>query len=117
MDSAGMASMEYPANVRVVKVPCTGILKIYHFLEALRLGADGVMVVGCKLGGCHYEEGSTRAARNVELAKLLLKSYGVEADRLEMFHNVYVEGNEFAEEAAMMTKRVAALGPLQREII
>jgi heterodisulfide reductase subunit A len=117
LDSAGLASMEYPTNVRVVKVPCTGILQIHHFLEALKLGADAVMVVGCKLGGCHYEEGSTRAARNVELAKQLLKSYGIEAERLEMFHNVYVEGNEFAKEATTMTRRVAALGPMQREII
>jgi heterodisulfide reductase subunit A len=117
IDSAGMASMEYPANVRVVKVPCTGILKIHHFLEALKLGADAVMVVGCKPSGCHYEEGSTRAARNVELAKVLLKSYGIEAERLEMFHNVYVEGNDFAKEATTMTRRAVDLGPLQRDMI
>jgi len=117
LDSAGMAAMEYPANVRVVKVPCTGILKIHHFLEAFNFGADAVMVVGCKTDGCHYEEGSIRAKRKIELAKRLLGSYGIEPERLEMFHNVYVEGKEFAEEAKTMSQRVTALGPLQREII
>lgn len=117
LDSAGMAAMEYPANVRVVKVPCTGVLKIHHYLEAFTLGADAVMVVGCKLDGCHYEQGTMKAKRKVELAKKLLDSYGIEPERLEMFHNVYVEGKEFAEEAKTMTQRAIELGPLQRGII
>jgi len=117
LDSAGTDSMEYPANVRVVKVPCTGVLKIHHFLEAFNMGADAVMVIGCKPDGCHYEEGSTRAKRKIELAKKLLESFGIEPSRLEMFHNVYVEGKEFAEEARMMNERAAVLGPLRREIV
>lgn len=117
VDSAGMAAIQYPTNVRVVIVPCTGILKIHHFLQAFKLGADGVMVVGCKINGCHYEEGSIRAKRKVELTKKILESYGIEPERLEMFHNVYVEGNEFAEEAKAMTKRVLTLGQLYKNII
>ncbi len=53
VDSSGMAMMEYPANVRVMKVPCTGILQVHQFLEAFKAGAQGVMVVGCKSDGCH----------------------------------------------------------------
>jgi heterodisulfide reductase subunit A len=113
LDAAGMAAIEYPANVRVVKVPCTGILKIHHFLEAFNAGADAVMVVGCKVDGCHYEEGSVNAERRVKLAKRLLRLYGIEPERLEMFHNVYIEGDQFAEEAKLMVERVESMTPLR----
>jgi heterodisulfide reductase subunit A len=113
VDSSGMAMMEYPANVRVMKVPCTGILRVQQFLEAFRAGAEGVMVVGCKNDGCHYEDGSLKAQKKVELAKVLLKEYGIEPERLEMFNLVYIEGDKFAEAARMMTQRLEKLGSLQ----
>ncbi|NIW11954.1 MAG: hydrogenase iron-sulfur subunit, partial [Gammaproteobacteria bacterium] len=65
VDSSGMAMMQYPANVRVMKVPCTGILQVHQFLEAFKAGAQGVMVVGCKSDGCHYEVGSQKAEKKV----------------------------------------------------
>ena len=113
VDSAGMARMQYPANVRVMKVPCTGILQVHQFLEAFKVGAQGVMVVGCKSDGCHYEVGSQKAEKKVELAKMLLKEYGIEPERLEMFKMVFIEGNKFAEAAQMITERLEKLGPLQ----
>lgn len=105
--------MEYPANVRVMKVPCTGILQVHQFLEAFKAGAQGVMVVGCKSDGCHYEVGSQKAEKKVELAKILLKEYGVEPERLEMFNLVFIEGDKFAEAAQMMTESLEKLGSLQ----
>jgi coenzyme F420-reducing hydrogenase delta subunit len=113
VDSSGMAMMQYPANVRVMKVPCTGILQVHQFLEAFRAGAQGVMVVGCKTDGCHYEVGSPKTKKKVELAKVLLKEYGVEPERLEMFHLVYIEGDKFAEAARTMTERLEKLGSLR----
>jgi coenzyme F420-reducing hydrogenase delta subunit/ferredoxin len=113
VDSSGMAKMTYPANVRVMKVPCTGILQVHQLLEAFKAGAQGVVVVGCKSDGCHYEVGSQQAAKKVDLAKALLKEYGIEPDRLEMFNMVYIEGDKFAETAQMMTERLQALGPLK----
>ncbi|RLI46380.1 disulfide reductase [Candidatus Bathyarchaeota archaeon] len=113
VDSSGMAMMRYPANVRVMKVPCTGILQVHQFLEAFKVGAQGVMVVGCKSDGCHYEVGSQKAQKKVELAKMLLKEYGIEPERLEMFNMVFIEGDKFAEAAQMMTERLEKLGPLQ----
>jgi len=113
VDSSGMAMMQYPANVRVMKVPCTGILQVHQFLEAFKAGAQGVMVVGCKSDGCHYEVGSQKAEKKVELTKVLLKEYGIEPERLEMFNMVFIEGDKFAEAARMMTERVEKLGPLQ----
>ncbi|MBX5329037.1 MAG: hydrogenase iron-sulfur subunit [Candidatus Bathyarchaeota archaeon] len=113
VDSSGMAMMQYPANVRVMKVPCTGILQVHQFLQAFKAGAQGVMVVGCKTDGCHYEVGSQKAQKKVDLAKVLLKEYGIEPERLEMLHMVFIEGDKFAEAAQMMTERIEKLGPLQ----
>jgi heterodisulfide reductase subunit A len=113
VDSSGMAMMKYPANVRVIKVPCTGILQVHHFFHAFKSGAQGVMVVGCKSDGCHYEVGVQKAEKKVELAKILLKEYGIEPERLEMFNMVYIEGDKFAEAAQKMTERLERLKPLQ----
>jgi heterodisulfide reductase subunit A len=113
VDSSGMAMMQYPANVRVMKVPCTGILQIHQFLEAFKAGAQGVMVVGCKSDGCHYEVGVQKAEKKVKFAKALLKEYGIEPERLEMFNMVFIEGDKFAKAARMMTSRLEKLGPLQ----
>jgi heterodisulfide reductase subunit A len=113
VDSSGMAMMEYPANVRVMKVPCAGILQVRQLLEAFRAGAQGVMVVGCKTDGCHYEIGSLKAEKRVEFTKLLLSEYGIEPERLEMFKMVFIEGDKFAEAALAMTERLERLGPLK----
>ena len=113
VDSSGMAMMQYPSNVRIMKVPCTGILQTSQLLEAFKLGAQAVMVVGCKSDGCHYEVGSQKAQKMIEAGKLLLKEYGVEPERLEMFNMVFIEGDQFAKAARMMTTRVETLGALQ----
>ncbi len=113
LDSSGMAMMQYPPNVRIMKVPCTGILQVHQFLEAFKAGAQGVMVVGCKSDGCHYEIGIQKAEKKLDLAKKLMKEYGIEQERLEMFNMVYIEGDKFAEAAQMITKRLEEMSPLQ----
>jgi heterodisulfide reductase subunit A len=113
VDSSGMAKMEYPANVRIIKVPCAGIVRVNQILDAFKAGAQGVMIVGCKTDGCHYEVGSENAEKKADSAKVLLKEYGIEPERLEMFKMVYIEGAQFAEAAQMMTERVAKLGKLK----
>jgi heterodisulfide reductase subunit A len=112
VDSSGMAMIPYPASVRIMKVPCTGILQVHQLLEAFKSGAQGVMVVGCKSDGCHYEVGVQKAEKKVELAKTLLKEYGIEPDRLAMFNMVFIEGREFAQATQMMTQTLEKLGPL-----
>ncbi|UCG36865.1 MAG: hydrogenase iron-sulfur subunit [Candidatus Bathyarchaeota archaeon] len=112
VDSSGMAMMEYPANVRVMRVPCTGIVQVQQILEAFKAGAQGVMVVGCKTEGCHYEAGSEKAEKKVDMTKILLQEYGVDPERLEMFKMVFIEGREFAEAARNMTERLQKLGRL-----
>ncbi|MEM3550546.1 MAG: hydrogenase iron-sulfur subunit, partial [Candidatus Bathyarchaeia archaeon] len=113
IDSSGMAMIGYPANVRVLRVPCAGMVQVQQILEAFKFGAQGVMIVGCKTDGCHYEVGSQKAKQKVELAKILLKEYGIEPERLEMFNLIFIEGDKFAEAAREMTERMERLGLLQ----
>jgi heterodisulfide reductase subunit A len=113
VDSSGMAQMEYPANVRIIKVPCAGIVRVNQLLDAFKAGAQGVMLVGCKTDGCHYEVGSENAEKKAVSTKVLLKEYGIEPERLEMFKMVYIEGAQFAEAAKNMTERVGKLGQLK----
>jgi heterodisulfide reductase subunit A len=117
LDSAGMSRLQYPSTVRAIKVPCTGMLKIPHFLEAFNAGADAVMVVGCKEDGCHYEAGSEKAKIKVDFTKRLLGLYGIAPERIEMFHNVYIEGLDFVNEVKAMTEIVEKLGPFPRKIV
>jgi F420-non-reducing hydrogenase iron-sulfur subunit len=88
-------------------------VRVDQILGAFKAGAQGVMVVGCKSDGCHYEVGSDKAEKKMDLAKVLLKEYGIEPERLEMFKMVFIEGDQFAEAAQMMTERVTKLGPLK----
>jgi heterodisulfide reductase subunit A len=113
VDSAGMAMMQYPANVRAMKIPCTGFLQVNQLLGAFEAGAQGVMVVGCKSDGCHYEKGINKAEKRVELAKALLKQSGIEPERLEIFNMVYIEGDKFADAAQLMTERLEKLSQLR----
>lgn len=113
VDSSGMAKMEYPANVRIIKVPCAGIVRVNQILEAFKAGAQAVMIVGCKADGCHYEVGSVTAEKKMDFAKVLLKEYGIEPERLEMFNMVFIEGAQFVEATKMMTERATTLGEIK----
>jgi heterodisulfide reductase subunit A len=113
VDSSGMAKLEYSANLRIIKVPCAGIVRANQILEAFKAGAQGVMVIGCKADGCHYEIGSKKAEKKIDFAKVLLKEYGIEPERLEMFRMVYIEGDQFVKAVKMMTDRVTKFGQLK----
>ena len=110
-DLAGAMRLEYPANVRVVEVPCSGKTDPRVILGAFEGGADGVYVVGCLEGDCYFIEGNTRAAKRVARLKALLDQIGVGGERLAMY-NVYCSmGPKFAAIASEMTERIRALGP------
>ncbi len=110
-DLAGSMRLEYPDNVRVLRVPCTGKVEIDHLLAAFERGVDGVIVAGCLEGGCHFLEGNLRARRRVERTKQLLSEIGLEPERLEMFNLSSAEGQRFAQIVTEMTARLAELGP------
>ena len=110
-DLAGSMRLQYPPNVRVLRLPCTGKVDIGYIMHAFEQGIDGVIVAGCLEGGCHFQEGNLRAKNRVALAKQVLAEAGLEAERLEMFNLSSAEGQTFAEIVEMMTKRLKELGP------
>ena len=110
-DAAGSMRLEYPDNVRMLRMPCTGKVEIDHILAAFERGVDGVIVAGCPEGDCHYQEGNLRARRRVERAKQLLDEIGLKPQRLEMFDLASSEGARFAEIVSEMSQRLTELGP------
>lgn len=110
-DLAGSMRLQYPQNVRVLRLPCTGKIEVNYILTAFEGGADGVIVAGCLEGGCHFLEGNLRARRRVQRAKELLGEIGLEPDRLEMFNLSSAEGARFAEIVTTMVARLRHLGP------
>lgn len=110
-DTAGALRHEYPANIKLIRLPCTGKADIQYLLEAFERGADAVFVVGCSLGNCHHVRGNERGQARVERAKRLLGNIGLEPERLEMFFLSGGMGATFAQIAQEMTERARRLGP------
>jgi coenzyme F420-reducing hydrogenase delta subunit len=103
--------LEYPANVKVIRVPCTGKVDVMHLLRAIQKGADGAYVVGCLEGTCHYNEGNYRARERVEHVRKLLEEVGLENDRVRMYNLSSGEAPLFVAYAKEMTENILALGP------
>ena len=110
-DLAGSMRLQYPADVRVLRLPCTGKIEVNYLLAAFERGVDGVLVAGCLEGGCHFQEGNLRARRRVERAQQILSEIGLESQRLEMYNLSSAEGTRFAEIVTEMSERIAQLGP------
>lgn len=103
--------LDYPANVKIIRVPCTGKVDVLHLMRAIQKGADGVYVVGCLEGSCHYKEGNLRARERVGHVRELLQEIGLEGDRVRMYNLSSGEGPTFAAYAREMTEHIKALGP------
>ena len=103
--------LEYPASVKIIRVPCTGKVDLIHILRAFERGADGVYVVGCLEGDCHYNSGNFRARKRVEQAREILDIVGVGGGRVEMVNLSSSDGPLFARKAAEMVARIVEAGP------
>ncbi len=103
--------LEYPKNIKIIRVPCTGKVDVMHLLRSIQKGADGVYVVGCLEGNCHYNEGNLRARERVNHVRSLLEEVGLEGDRVRMYNLSSGEGPTFAAYAREMTENILALGP------
>ena len=110
-DLAGSMRVQYPPNVRVLRLPCTGKMDINYVMKAFESGVDGVIVAGCLEGGCHFQEGNLRAKKRVATARQVLTEAGIEGERLEMFNLSSAMGGTFAEIIQTMTERIKKLGP------
>jgi coenzyme F420-reducing hydrogenase delta subunit len=103
--------LQYPTNIRIVKVPCTGRVDALFLLRTLEDGADGVFISGCLLGDCHYLSGNYRATKRVAYVKDLLGRIGVNPERVEMYYNSSAMGPQFAQCCRDFTERIRKLGP------
>ena len=111
-DLAGSMRAQYPSNIRIIKVPCTGKIDIIYILKSLESGVDGVYLVGCKEGNCHFINGNIRARKRVERAKYILGQIGIEKERVEMYNMSAGEGTRFVKAAIEMTENIRKLGPI-----
>ena len=103
--------LQYPTTIRIIEVPCTGKVDIMHLLLAFEQGADGVVVVGCLEGECHYMAGNLYAKKRVQRAKEILDKVGVGGERLAMYNLSSGMGGRFAEIVREMTSKIMELGP------
>jgi coenzyme F420-reducing hydrogenase delta subunit len=114
-DFAGSSRMEYPPNVRVIRVPCSGRIDPLFILKAFQQGADGVLVSGCHPGDCHYSKGNYYARRRMTLLKKMLDFIGYHPKRLRLEWISAAEAREFADVVREMVAEVATLGPAANE--
>jgi len=113
-DAAGRARKAYPANLSVVRVMCSGRVDPQFILEAFKEGADGVMILGCHPGDCHYKEGNLQALKRYGVLKRVLGQFGIEEGRLRLDWISAGEGDKFVQVVSDMTERMRQLGPLRR---
>jgi coenzyme F420-reducing hydrogenase delta subunit len=110
-DTAGALGIQYPANVKFVRMPSTGKTDIRYLLEAFEQGADGVYVVACPIGNCHHVRGNERGLARLERAQKILDDIGLGSERLEMFFMSGSQAQTFAASVDKMTERIRELGP------
>ena len=103
--------LEYPANVKIVKVPCAGRVDVLLILKTFESGVDAVYLAGCLEGECHFLKGNLRAKKRVQYVKKLLEEAGLGAGRIEMYNIGSSQGQRFADVAREMTEKVRSLGP------
>jgi F420-non-reducing hydrogenase iron-sulfur subunit len=112
-DGAGTARIKYPSNMRVVRVMCSGRVSPELVLRTFREGADGVIVLGCHIGDCHYAEGNHRTAKRMPVLRNLLGYAGIHPDRLRLDWASAAEGPTLAKIVTEFTERMRELGKLE----
>ena len=110
-DLAGVSRIQYPPNVRIIRVPCSGRVNPVFLLRALQNGADGVLVSGCHPGDCHYISGNLAARRKFALVKELVQYAGIEPERVQFTWVSASEGGRFAAIVQKVVEQVQKLGP------
>jgi len=113
-DSAGGRHLDVPANLTVVKVMCSGRVDPQFVLKAFSEGADGVLVLGCHPGDCHYKEGNYKALRRMKLFEKLLAQFGIEKERFKLDWVSASEGEKFSKVTKEFVEDVRKLGPINK---
>jgi F420-non-reducing hydrogenase iron-sulfur subunit len=111
-DLAGTSRMKYPANIRMVRVMCSGRIEPEFILRAFRDGADGVFIGGCHPGDCHYVSGNYKARKRIDVLTGLIAALGIEPARLRLEWVSASEGQRYADAVTAFTEEIRTLGPL-----
>jgi F420-non-reducing hydrogenase iron-sulfur subunit len=109
-DLAGVSRLQYPPNIRTIRVMCSGRVSPGFILRAFEQGADGVFVSGCHIGDCHYGFGNRRAEEQIDLSRRLIEMLGLEPDRLRLEWISASEGDKFATSIREFVERIKQLG-------
>jgi F420-non-reducing hydrogenase iron-sulfur subunit len=110
-DLAGSLRLPYPANIKIIKVPCTGRMDVLTVLKAFENGVDGVLFFGCLEGCCHFLSGNLRAKKRVGYVRELLEECGIGSERIAMFNTSAAMDVQFAQYANESVEKIKALGP------
>jgi coenzyme F420-reducing hydrogenase delta subunit len=110
-DLAGTSRLECPAQIKLLRLMCTGMLDAQYILKAFIDGADGVLVGGCHPGDCHYINGNLKAEKRVEGARTLLQQFGFDPQRLRLRWIGASEGPEYQENMDAFVRDIKNLGP------
>lgn len=110
-DLAGTSRLQYPSNIRIIRVMCSGMVHPNLIMNALTKGADGVIVCGCHPGDCHYIDGNLKAEKRVEAIDLLLEDFALEPERFRLAWISASEGPRFAQVMREMTETIKRLPP------
>lgn len=113
-DLAGVSRIQYPPNVRVIRVPCSSRVNPFFIVKALQDGMDGVLVAGCHPGDCHYISGNFVARRKFAIIKSFLEYIGIEKDRVQFSWISAAEGARFAEVIKEVTEKIRRLGAIKK---
>ena len=110
-DLAGTSRIQYPPNIKIVRVMCSGRVNPLFILKALRMGIDGVLVSGCHPGDCHYQTGNYYARRRIAITKKFLEYIGIDPRRVQASWISASEGRKFARVVTEVTKEIKEAGP------
>jgi len=110
-DLAGVSRLQYPPNIRIVRVMCSGMVHPNLVMDAFTKGADGILICGCHPGDCHYKEGNLKAEKRADAIILMLEDFGLEEARFRLEWVSASEGPKFAQVAREFTKKIKELGP------
>lgn len=113
-DLAGTARIEYPPNVKAIRVMCSGRMNPNFVINALQEGADGVLISGCHPGECHYMEGNYIARRRFILMRKLMEYVGIESERFRVSWVSASEGEKFKDVIAEVTEDIRKIGPMKQ---